>query len=54
MVEMKEGMMMVMSDMEWKETNSLAGLFQKIVADCKVSTLSSLYKKSIKCQHFHY
>ena len=40
---MKEGMVMVLSDMEWKETNSLAGLFQSIVADCKVSTLNSLY-----------
>ena len=34
MMDMKEDMMM--SDMEWKETNSLAGLFQKIVEDCKV------------------
>ena len=33
-LDMMEGMMV--SDMEWKETNSLAGLFQRIVEDCKV------------------
>ena len=33
-LDMMEGI--VVSDMEWKEANSLAGLFQKIVVDCKV------------------
>ena len=27
---------LLMPDMEWKEANSLAGLFQRIVGDCKV------------------
>ena len=27
---------MVMADKDWQEANGLAGLFQKIVEDCKV------------------
>ena len=37
----------MMSDIELKEANSLAGLFQSIVADCKVRKTGITHSKSV-------
>jgi hypothetical protein len=40
-----------MSDIEWKETNSLAGHFLRIVEDCKVRSLDDKISCSqLTCQ----